>query len=108
VQYLSGGNQQKVVLAKWLATQARVLIFDEPTRGIDVGAKAGIHELVRELADSGVAVLLISSELPEVIGMSDRIVVMRQGTVAGELPADSSEEEIMLVATGEAAMAVPA
>jgi ribose transport system ATP-binding protein len=108
VQYLSGGNQQKVVLAKWLATEAKVLIFDEPTRGIDVGAKAGIHELVRELADSGVAVLLISSELPEVIGMSDRILVMRQGTVAGELPADSSEEEIMLVATGEAAMAVPA
>jgi ABC-type sugar transport system ATPase subunit len=108
VQYLSGGNQQKVVLAKWIATQAKVLIFDEPTRGIDVGAKAGIHELVRELADSGVAVLLISSELPEVIGMSDRILVMRQGTVAGELPADSSEEEIMLVATGEASMAVPA
>jgi ABC-type sugar transport system ATPase subunit len=108
VQYLSGGNQQKVVLAKWLATEAKVLIFDEPTRGIDVGAKAGIHELVRELADSGVAVLLISSELPEVIGMSDRIVVMRQGGVAGELPAGSSEEEIMLVATGEAATAVPA
>jgi ribose transport system ATP-binding protein len=108
VQYLSGGNQQKVVLAKWLATEAKVLIFDEPTRGIDVGAKAGIHELVRELADSGVAVLLISSELPEVIGMSDRILVMRQGAVAGELPADSSEEEIMLVATGQASMAVPA
>jgi ribose transport system ATP-binding protein len=108
VQYLSGGNQQKVVLAKWLATGARVLIFDEPTRGIDVGAKAGIHELVRELAGSGVGVLLISSELPEVIGMSDRIVVMRQGTVAGQLPAGASEEEIMLVATGESSAAVAA
>src|SRR5918998_2620514 len=91
VRYLSGGNQQKVVLAKWLATRAQILIFDEPTRGIDVGAKAGIHELMRELARAGAAILMISSELPEVIGMSDRILVMRDGTIAGELPAGGSE-----------------
>ena len=101
VRYLSGGNQQKVVLAKWLATGARILVFDEPTRGIDVGAKAGIHELMRELARAGAAVVMISSELPEVIGMSDRILVMRDGTIAGELAAGASEAEIMLLATGE-------
>ncbi|WP_329109642.1 sugar ABC transporter ATP-binding protein [Micromonospora sp. NBC_01699] len=103
VRYLSGGNQQKVVLAKWLATGATVLIFDEPTRGIDVGAKASIHELMRELATSGVAILMISSELPEVIGMADRIAVMRHGTIAGTLPAGASEAEIMLLATTEGA-----
>jgi ribose transport system ATP-binding protein len=108
VRYLSGGNQQKVVLAKWLATRAQLLIFDEPTRGIDVGAKAGIHELMREQAKAGVAILMISSELPEVIGMSDRIVVMRNGTIAGELPAGSSEDQMMLLATGEHEQAVVA
>src|SRR5215216_966170 len=101
VRYLSGGNQQKVVLAKWLATRAQILIFDEPTRGIDVGAKAGIHELMRDLARAGAAILMISSELPEVIGMSDRILVMRDGTIAGELPAGASEAQIMPLATGE-------
>jgi ribose transport system ATP-binding protein len=101
VRYLSGGNQQKVVLAKWLATRADVLIFDEPTRGIDVGAKAGIHELMRELARAGAAILMISSELPEVIGMSDRLLVMRNGSIAGELPAGPTEAEVMLPATGE-------
>jgi len=101
VRYLSGGNQQKVVLTKWLALEPRVLIFDEPTRGIDVGAKAGIHDLIRRLAREGLAVLMISSELPEVIGMSDRIVVLRGGEIAGELPAGASEAEIMLLATGE-------
>ncbi len=101
VQFLSGGNQQKVVLAKWLATGARVLIFDEPTRGIDVEAKASIHERIRELARAGAAVLMISSELPEVIGMSDRIIVMWDGTIAGELPAGSSEADIMHLATGQ-------
>ncbi len=95
VRFLSGGNQQKVVLAKWLATQPRVLIFDEPTRGIDVGAKAGIHDLMRGLARDGVAILMISSELPELIGMSDRILVMRDGALAGELPAGRRETEIM-------------
>jgi ribose transport system ATP-binding protein len=106
VRFLSGGNQQKVVLAKWLATEPRLLIFDEPTRGIDVGAKAGIHDLIRGLANEGVAVVLISSELPEVIGMSDRIVVMRQGEIAGEVPAGASEAEIMFLATGERDIAV--
>jgi ribose transport system ATP-binding protein len=100
VQYLSGGNQQKVVLAKWLATTADVFLFDEPTRGIDVDAKASIHEMIRDLARQGAAVLMISSELPEVIGMSDRIVVMRDGTIAGELPAQAKEEQIMFLATG--------
>ncbi|MFO7661070.1 MAG: sugar ABC transporter ATP-binding protein [Chloroflexota bacterium] len=100
VQYLSGGNQQKVVLAKWLATNASLLIFDEPTRGIDVEAKASIHDLIRELARAGAAVLMISSELPEVIGMSDRIIVMWDGRIMGELPAGSSEAEIMRMATG--------
>jgi ribose transport system ATP-binding protein len=102
VQYLSGGNQQKVVLSKWLATDAKVLIFDEPTRGIDVEAKASIHERLRELARAGTAVLMISSELPEVIGMSDRIIVMWDGTIVGELPAAATEAEIMHMATGSA------
>lgn len=98
-QYLSGGNQQKVVIAKWLAARPRVLLFDEPTRGVDVGAKAAIHALVRELAREGLAVLIISSELPELIGMSDRILVMSEGRLAGELPAGAGEEEIMRLAT---------
>jgi ABC-type sugar transport system ATPase subunit len=99
-QYLSGGNQQKVVLAKWLASDADVFIFDEPTRGIDVESKASIHDMIRELTKRGVAVLMVSSELPEIIGMSDRILVMSDRQLAGELPAKSSEQEIMLMATG--------
>jgi ABC-type sugar transport system ATPase subunit len=99
-QYLSGGNQQKVVLAKWLASDADVFIFDEPTRGIDVESKASIHDMIRDLTRRGIAVLMISSELPEIIGMSDRILVMADRQVAGELPAKSSEQEIMLMATG--------
>jgi ABC-type sugar transport system ATPase subunit len=101
VQYLSGGNQQKVVLAKWLATNASVLIFDEPTRGIDVEAKASIHDLIRELARAGAAVLMISSELPEIIGMSDRIIVMWDGVGSwASYLAGSTEAEIMRLATG--------
>ncbi len=101
VQYLSGGNQQKVVLAKWLATQARLLIFDEPTRGIDVGAKAGIHQLMRRLASDGVGILMISSELPEVLGMSDRVLVMRQGSIVAEFAGENATEDmIMKAATG--------
>ena len=100
-QYLSGGNQQKVVLAKWLAVDAELLIFDEPTRGIDVKAKSTIHDLIRQLARSGKAILMISSELPEVIGMSDRIIVMRDGRIAGELGRGATETDIMLLATGE-------
>ena len=101
-QYLSGGNQQKVVLAKWLASDADVFIFDEPTRGIDVESKASIHDMIRELTKRGIAVLMISSELPEIIGMSDRILVMADHKVTGELPARSSEQDIMLMATGHA------
>ena len=99
-RFLSGGNQQKVVLAKWLAVAPRVLIVDEPTRGIDVGAKQTVHHLLRDLADSGIAILMISSELPELIGMSDRVLVMFEGSVAGELPAGASEEAVMALATG--------
>lgn len=101
VQDLSGGNQQKVVLSKWLASNAEIFIFDEPTRGIDVDVKARIHDIIRDLTKQGVAVLMISSELPEIIGMSDRILVMHNGTIGGELPAGSSEADIMLVATGQ-------
>jgi ribose transport system ATP-binding protein len=105
VRFLSGGNQQKVVLSKWLETQPQILIFDEPTRGIDVGAKAGIHDLIRKLAKDGVAVLMISSELPELIGMSDRILVMHEGVLAGELPPGASEPQIMELATGSVEVA---
>jgi ribose transport system ATP-binding protein len=97
---LSGGNQQKVVLAKWLETQPSVMLFDEPTRGIDVGAKFEIYQLMRELTMRGVAILMISSELPEILGMSDRILVMHEGTIAGELArAEASEEAIVALAT---------
>jgi ABC-type sugar transport system ATPase subunit len=101
VRFVSGGNQQKVVLSKWLATRSRVFIFDEPTRGIDVGAKAGIHDLMRSLARKGAAIIMVSSELPELLGMSDRILVMRNGSIAGELPAGAAEDEVMFMATGE-------
>lgn len=100
VRFLSGGNQQKVILARWLTLAPRVLLFDEPTRGIDVGAKAAIHDLIRKLANEGAAVLMISSELPELLGMSDRLVVMRDGRLAGELPGTADEEAVMRLATG--------
>lgn len=101
VQNLSGGNQQKVVLAKWLFTQCRVLIFDEPTRGIDVGTKVEIYKLMNNLVRQGVCILMISSELPEVLGMCDRILVMHEGRLAGELSRDeASQERIMELATG--------
>jgi ABC-type sugar transport system ATPase subunit len=102
VRNLSGGNQQKVVLAKWLSTKPKVLIMDEPTRGIDVGAKAEVHALMSRLAQEGIAILMISSELPEIIGMSDRVIVMCQGRVTGELERDGSsdmQEKIMAYAT---------
>jgi len=98
---LSGGNQQKVVLAKWLALNPKVLIVDEPTRGIDIGAKAEVHSLLSQLAESGVAVLMISSELPEVLHMSDRIYVMREGRMAGVIDrSEATEERVMELATG--------
>ncbi|MFF4616261.1 sugar ABC transporter ATP-binding protein [Nonomuraea jabiensis] len=101
VSVLSGGNQQKVVLAKWLARRPSVLIVDEPTRGIDVATKAEVHRLLSELAGSGVAVLMISSELPEVLGMADRVLVMHEGRLAAEIPrADATEESVMAAATG--------
>lgn len=104
VRLLSGGNQQKVVLGKWLAMRPRVLLLDEPTRGIDVGAKREIYGLMEELARQGVAVLFVSSDLEEVIGMSDRALVMHEGALAGELPRESlAEEAIMRLATGRAA-----
>jgi ribose transport system ATP-binding protein len=102
VQNLSGGNQQKVVLAKWLFTESRVLIFDEPTRGVDVGAKIEIYRLMNDLVRQGVAILMISSEMPEVLGMCDRILVMHEGRLAGELARDeATQEAIMHLATGE-------
>ena len=103
VMYLSGGNQQRVVIAKWLATKPKVLIVDEPTRGVDVGAKAEIHALLCDLARQGVGVLMISSELPEVLAMSDRILVMHAGRIAGELQGEAATQaEIMHLATGQA------
>ena len=99
---LSGGNQQKVVLGKWLATDPKVLIVDEPTRGIDVGTKAEVHRLMSELAGQGVAVLMISSELPEVLGMADRVLVMHEGRLTGELSrAEADEENVIRLATGQ-------
>ena len=100
---LSGGNQQKVVLGKWLATEPTVLIVDEPTRGIDVGTKAEVHRLLSELAQQGLAILMISSELPEVLGMADRVLVMREGRLTGEFArTDATPEAVMFAATADA------
>ncbi|MEA3308905.1 MAG: sugar ABC transporter ATP-binding protein [Chloroflexota bacterium] len=101
VANLSGGNQQKVVIARWLTLEPRLLILDEPTRGIDVGAKAEIHELIQQLANQGVTILMISSELPEVLGISDRIVVMREGRITGKLSREeATEDAVMRLAAG--------
>jgi rhamnose transport system ATP-binding protein len=103
VSMLSGGNQQKVVLAKWLGRKPDVLIVDEPTRGIDVGTKAEVHHLLADLARSGVGILMISSELPEVLAVSDRVLVMREGRLMAEFTHDdASEEAIMSAAMGQA------
>jgi ribose transport system ATP-binding protein len=96
VRTLSGGNQQKVVLARWLLRQCRVLLLDEPTRGVDVGARSEIYALVRRLADEGVAVVLVSSEVPEVLGLADRVLVLREGHVAHTGPADQIDEHRVL------------
>ncbi|MFD7989984.1 sugar ABC transporter ATP-binding protein, partial [Kitasatospora indigofera] len=102
VRKLSGGNQQKVVLARWLARKPKVLILDEPTRGIDVGAKAEIYQIIADLAKEGVALLVISSELPEVLGLADRVVVMQNGRITGELDrAEASEEAILALAMAD-------
>lgn len=101
VSSLSGGNQQKVVLAKWIGIGSKVLILDEPTRGVDVGAKREIYQLMNELADRGVAIIMVSSDLPEILGVSDRVIVVHEGHVAGELAkAAATEEKIMKLATG--------
>jgi rhamnose transport system ATP-binding protein len=99
---LSGGNQQKVVLGKWLATGPKVLIIDEPTRGIDVGAKAEVYSALAELVREGMAVLMISSELPEVLGMADRVLVMHEGRISADIArAEADEERIMGAALGQ-------
>ena len=101
VMNLSGGNQQKVVIAKWLATNPKVIILDEPTKGIDIGSKAAVHEFMSELVDSGLAVIMVSSELPEIMGMSDRILVMNEGLIVSELSrADATPEKVVSLATG--------
>jgi rhamnose transport system ATP-binding protein len=101
VGLLSGGNQQKVVIAKWLATQPRVIILDEPTKGIDIGSKAAVHAFMAELAAQGLAVIMVSSEIPEVLGMSDRVIVMREGRIAAELSGDAlTPEALVRAATG--------
>jgi rhamnose transport system ATP-binding protein len=100
---LSGGNQQKVVLAKWLASRPRILILDEPTRGIDIGAKVEVHRIISELAASGLGIILISSDLPEVIAMSDRIFVLHEGRISAEIPREqATQERVMFAATGSA------
>jgi ribose transport system ATP-binding protein/rhamnose transport system ATP-binding protein len=96
VSSLSGGNQQKVLLARWLATKAKVLMFDEPTKGVDVGAKAEIYKVIGDLAAEGLGVIVVSSYLPEVLGLADRVLIMSGGTVAGELPAAGATEEDVL------------
>jgi ABC-type sugar transport system ATPase subunit len=96
---LSGGNQQKLAIGKWLAMSPRVLILDEPTRGVDVGAKAEVYRVIRRLASEGMATLIISSDLPEILALSDRILVMRQGEIAGELShIEANEEKILALA----------
>src|SRR5262249_37306224 len=98
---LSGGNQQKVVLAKWLCTDADILIFDEPTRGIDVGAKVEIYQLINQLAARGAAILMISSEMPEILGMPDGILVMHEGRISGEFSrAEATQEKLLAAALG--------
>jgi len=103
IKNLSGGNQQKVVLAKWLFTDSDILIFDEPTRGIDVGAKYEIYQLMNRLTEQGKSVIMVSSELPEIIGMSDRVLVLHNGRITGEYTRDQFDQElIMKNAAGEA------
>jgi len=102
VATLSGGNQQKVVLARWLARRPKVLILDEPTRGVDVGAKAEIYSIINDLAAQGMALLVISSELPELLGLSDRILVMQDGRLTGEVTrAEATEERVLALAMAE-------
>ena len=106
VRSLSGGNQQKVVLAKWLAAEPRILILDEPTHGVDVGTKADVHQTISHLATEGLTILLISSELPEILGMSDRVLVMREGRLVGEFArSEATQERVIEAAAGVGAAA---
>ena len=106
-QHLSGGNQQKVVIGKWLAMHPTILLLDEPTRGVDIGAKQEIYRLMEELAEQGVGILFVSSEMEEVLSMSDRVLVMHEGRITGELDRNElSEEAIMQLATGRPTAAV--
>ena len=101
VRELSGGNQQKVVFAKWIYTNPRILILDEPTRGVDIGAKKEIYSIINELAAKGVAIIMVSSELPEILGMSDRIMVVREGLIRGIIAQEeANQEKVMTLATG--------
>jgi ABC-type sugar transport system ATPase subunit len=96
ISKLSGGNQQRVVLSKWLATNPKILIVDEPTNGIDVGAKAEIHQILRNLSDSGIAVIVISSELPEILAIADRVIIMRRGRITAEKFCEGLNQEEIL------------
>jgi ribose transport system ATP-binding protein len=108
VRFLSGGNQQKVVIARWLYAEAKVLILDEPTQGIDVGAKLDVYGVINDLAAHGVAIVLISSDYPELIAMSDRIAVIREGAVLTVLPAEEmTEHRLIAIASGAEALAEP-
>ena len=101
--HLSGGNQQKALLARWMATRPSILIVDEPTRGVDVGAKGEIHRMLREYAEAGNGVIVVSSEMPEIIGLCDRVIVLREGRIAGEVPGhEASEERLIGLAMGQA------
>ena len=102
IMNLSGGNQQKVLVGRWLLTEPEILIFDEPTRGIDVGTKSEIHKLLSQMAKQGKGIIIISSEMPEVMGMSDNIIVMHEGRVTGKLNADEvTQEKILILASGQ-------
>ena len=102
VSKLSGGNQQKVMFSKWLNTQPKIIILDEPTRGIDVGAKAEVHAMIQELAEKGLSIICISSDLPEVLAMSDRILIMREGRQMGILASrEATQESVMSLAMGQ-------
>jgi ribose transport system ATP-binding protein len=103
ISTLSGGNQQKAIIARWLLQDPRVFVFVEPTRGIDVAAKAAIYETMRTLANEGRAIVMVSSDLPEIVGVSDRILVMHQGRIAGELPGGAGEGAVMELALGVSA-----
>jgi ABC-type sugar transport system ATPase subunit len=101
VSSLSGGNQQKIILANWLQTKPKILILDEPTRGIDVGAKFEIHKIMTQLVEEGMSIIMISSEMPEILGMSDRIIVMHEGHIKGKFDSDeTSQEKILACALG--------